>query len=478
MHPTPTSCCHPARRAAAALVLLPALGLAAPHAGAQLTPFLGLYNPVGVAADAAGNLFVSHDDVTATLVSKFAPGGQHLGSVRIGGFVDVGALGALATTANGTLLLLLNDGRLVAIDPNTLAPAFLFDLRTLPAQTSAIYDVVSGIVSGFGGVILPQFSTFGDLAILQRGTQTDLLVTALSQAQAFAYVLRVRLQGNTIVDARVLMSSNAETVTDRDLRQSPRLTRGIAVNRQGTVLTTLPYAIVRQDGTTTTPTPFDVAVAFPVDFDPADGVQAGETPVFALPNTLDLYSQGMTTDAAGNFYVVTNASGSAALGVAGEGILAVLPATLGQVASVASLGQPLTNFRDVAAGPRGDRVFVSVDLFSVGPAQDVVVTAPLASGVATEPGPPAAEAGVGHPYPNPFGDEATLTFTSAETGHVRAVHYDPLGRARQHLFDGPATSGVTYRLRLEGTTLPGGVYTVRVQGPGGAVVRPVVKSGR
>ncbi len=448
---------------------------AASAAHAQFVTFAQLGTPVGVATDADGNVFVSHDNVNATLVSKFGPNGTLLGSVQIGGFFDITALGTLASIpSSGVLLQLLSDGRLIAIDPENLALAFVMDVRSLAVDVSAVHDILSGTTSSFGGVIQPNLATYGDLAIRESGNRIDLFITGLSQAQAFPFVMRIGVQDNAIVEARVLMSSAAETVTDS--LQAQRLVRGIAVNNRGTVLTTLPYAVVSPEGIASTERPYDVAVAFPAAFDPSDGIAPGEGPRIVLGETVDLYSQGMTADAAGNFYIATNAVGTAALGTAGEGVLVILPVTLDRVLAVLALNRRLTSFRDVALSPNAERAYVSVELFSVGPAVDVVVAAPVTSIISSHATRTelSVQSLLSSPYPNPFADHATVEFETPTTHRVRVDLYDLLGRPLKVLYDGTATAGVVHKVPIDGSDLPPGVYVVRLVGGDFSASRRVV----
>ena len=433
-------------------------------AEAQFRTFTSVFIPAGVATDASGNVFVSHDNGTATFVTKFSASGTPLRSVQIGGFLDVGAIGAIAQVpSTGVLLHLLTNGVLIALNPADLSGNALLDLRALPVSTNAIYDVFSGTVSSFGGVIQPRFATFGDLAVYETSTYTDLFVTGMSQAQAFPFVMRVRIRNGAVESARVLLSSNAETVTAG--RQKPRVPRGIAVNRAGRVLTTLPFAFVSP----ASPQPFDVMVAFSASFDPSDGVQASERPVLPLGNRVDLYSRGMTTDAAGNFFVGTAEVGTAALGRPGEGVLVVLPPTADRVRGAVGLNQPLTAFLDVTVSPDGRRIYGGVNLPSVGPASDVVVVAEVAELVATDVAsevPPDPDAPLEAPRPNPFAGRALLRFAAPATGQTRVALYDLLGRERVLLFDGLLHAREAHEVAIVGDDLPAGVYVVRMKGPG------------
>jgi probable HAF family extracellular repeat protein len=82
---------------------------------------------------------------------------------------------------------------------------------------------------------------------------------------------------------------------------------------------------------------------------------------------------------------------------------------------------------------------------------------------ATEPdGPEAPSAFALHmPYPNPFDGRTTVGYDVAESGAVRLVVYDLLGREVAVLVDGPREAG-HHEAVLDGSRLAAGVYLVRM----------------
>lgn len=460
------------------LILVPVVAIlvsTAQNCAAQLAPFAELSVPVGVETDPAGNVYVSHDAVTATYVSKFSPNATFIGSAQIGGFFDIGALGALRRIpSTGTLLHLLKDGTLLAIDPANLTATTVLSLRSVPAAVNAIYDIFTRTTGSFGGTIQTAQATYGDFALHETSEGLELFVAGLSQASTFPFLMRVRLQGQHVTDARVLISSSAETVTDS--LQAQRLTRGVAVNAQGTVLTTLPFVTLDDEAVPTSERAYDVAVAFPVSFEPADGVAPAETPQLVLGPSVDVYSQGMTTDAAGRFYVVTNSVGTAALGIPGEGALLVFPPALNRLIGTARLNEALTSFRDVAVTPDADRLYITVERFSVGPAPDLVVSAPLASVVATKAAPSSSRVDgfLGLPYPHPFANRATVAFSAPVSEQTRLEMHDVLGRSLGILYEGTPPAGTVIKAEIDGSQFPAGAYTLRLTGESFARSRTIV----
>jgi hypothetical protein len=370
--------------------------------------FPNLFNPVGIYTDANRNIFLNHSPgvslfpgifLNQSVIAKFSPDSQPLKSVNAPTSMD--NIYLAPDPASGKIWGLTDYGQLMLIDPNTLNITRFLNVKNIPVDISSIYDIHTGTVDSFGGLLQPQFSSYGDIAVRQNGNVTELFITGRSQTQPFPFVMGIRLQGNTFLEAKVLASSKAEAdqkvtpppnfKTDEQGRtygydgRTVRLSPGIAVNQLGTVLTTLPFAQPSPSGNRTL---IEVPVALRSDFNPTDGIQAGEAPRVVL-NGIDLHSQGMTADAAGNFYIVTNSVGSRELR-AGEGILVTIPSTLNTVTGVGSIGQSLSSFRDVAVNPARSEAYVTVSTYTVGapgtfPADDLVVTFPV-SGLGGVPG--------------------------------------------------------------------------------------------
>jgi hypothetical protein len=76
--------------------------------------------------------------------------------------------------------------------------------------------------------------------------------------------------------------------------------------------------------------------------------------------------------------------------------------------------------------------------------------------------------------PNPFAVSARLTLEVAEAQHVTIAVYDALGRRVAVLHDGEVEAG-THALALDGSSLPAGLYVVRITGEGFAASRRVTR---
>jgi len=97
------------------------------------------------------------------------------------------------------------------------------------------------------------------------------------------------------------------------------------------------------------------------------------------------------------------------------------------------------------------------------------------SGITTAAEPGASPRGfaLSEAHPNPFTRRAAFTLEVAEAQHVQAEVYDALGRRVVVLHDGVMEAGA-HALVLDGSSLPAGVYVVRVTGEAFAATRRAV----
>ena len=84
--------------------------------------------------------------------------------------------------------------------------------------------------------------------------------------------------------------------------------------------------------------------------------------------------------------------------------------------------------------------------------------------MAGEPGPGDDASALSAPAPNPTTGVAELSLTVAQSQAVRVALFDALGREVAVLLDGQVAAGAAQTLRLEGRTLPAGLYVVRAVG--------------
>ena len=354
-----------------------------------------LTSPEGVAFDPEGNLYLSTLRPPASLPGSPDTDPTIIKLDRNGAVVNQLSLTG-ATFASprldflpelDSLVLFAPNGGLALLNPDTLDPIGAIDISRFAFDTSAIYDVATGEVSDFGGLIQPQLAAFGDIDVRVVDEDTvQFFVTGYAEGQTTPFVTRLELEvGVGFTEAKVILASSAETLPTAS--QSPRRSRGIAVNDQGIALTTLPIAT--PDPIATELQPLDVMVAFGADMNVNDGFSPEEVPV--IFDGIDLHSQGLTTDAAGNFYIATNSVGTEAFGIHGEGALVGISANLDQIIAVESLGYPASSFRDVAIDPLTGTPYATVNTFSVGTPDDDILVAfapePVAPALPTAPAP-------------------------------------------------------------------------------------------
>ncbi len=77
-------------------------------------------------------------------------------------------------------------------------------------------------------------------------------------------------------------------------------------------------------------------------------------------------------------------------------------------------------------------------------------------------------------YPNPFNPSTTVRFVVREASAVRAELFDATGRLVRVLLEGVVPGGGVQELEIEGESLPGGLYLVRIAGGGHVSSTPVL----
>jgi hypothetical protein len=316
------------RLAAAALCCCAALPAAA---AAQVAPatFATLNGPIGVTVAPDGSVFATYDGIGDVRLVKFNPQGQVVRQVAFGNFGSVGEVGKLALDpATGRVWDLFTTGEIRTFDPNTLDSVSLGTLRATPVDRSSVFDVSQGRRRDMSGEILPELSTFGDIALLRAGGLLDVFATGRSSS-GVPYVVRARFNGDAFIGAGAVVAASISSREDNSAR-------GVAVNAAGTVLTTLPTPDIRLD---VADRPYVFSSTFP---------EAGAAPRLALGGR-DLASRGMASDAAGNFYV-TGFIGSTICGRDAAGAIIVLSPD-GASARCHPFSPTPVNMQDVAAGP-------------------------------------------------------------------------------------------------------------------------------
>ena len=114
---------------------------------------------------------------------------------------------------------------------------------------------------------------------------------------------------------------------------------------------------------------------------------------------------------------------------------------------------------------------------AVGQAQTAAPLSPAAPDPASASdgtGTPGGAFALGVPYPNPFTEAATLTYTLDRSGPVRLELFDALGR-RVSVIEDDARPAGTYRVRFNGDALTPGLYVVRLTAGDHVATRRLVR---
>lgn len=354
--------------------------------------------PDGVATDTQGNLYVHFETTRTTEVAQLSPSGVFLDQERFGNglFDRTRFLGSRLDLdpdlSLNTVAMVTSDGEFIQITPT--GSGFRAEPRSAiqPNEviTDNVYDIHLGRTVPFG--LSDQDLNYGDIALFRSDAfpnEIEVYVTGSAQntAESFQmprrpFVMRVVVDSQFgILSAEIVTTSSAETFVAEDA------TRGIAVNWQGSVLTTLP---IRPPDALSDSETIDVAVMFPTAAVLSLATPSTLAEPVLLFDFLDLPSQGMTTDTAGNFYVATNDVGSSACEPDRSGALIVIPvdaqtgvpliqvddATTVTPAPSGAINQPTcfaiaprtdipVNSRDVAVSPVDHSVYVTLNILNL-----------------------------------------------------------------------------------------------------------------
>jgi hypothetical protein len=257
---------------------------------------------------------------------------------------------------SGRIYLLSPNGDILIIGPDTLQEiAERIQIRGLDVDTSAVFDVNA---ESFNSFELTPETLFGDIAVFhaQAGNvseQLKLFLTGLSDG--FPFVLQLQLDPTTgdVLSSRVILTSTAIAP------DSLSLPRGIAVNRQGSVLTTLPVSTA--DAVIDCP---DAVVTFTHNFSDTE-VDLPQV----LPASGGIPSWGMTTDANDNFYLVTGGVGNMACLRSGVGALVFVPFPFApftfSITPITVFPASISHPQDTAVSRLSDRsVYVTISNFN------------------------------------------------------------------------------------------------------------------
>jgi hypothetical protein len=317
--------------------------------------------PEGLTTDLQGKVVAHSSGASTTLLTQFTPDGMVLTQAPVGisGPIDsLRFLGSQLDTdpMSGRIYLLSPNGDILIIGPDTLQEiAERIMIRGLDVDTSAVFDVNA---ESFNSFELTPETLFGDIAVFhsQAGNvseQLKLFLTGLSDG--FPFVLQLQLDPTTgdVLSSRVILTSTAIAP------DSLSLPRGIAVNRQGSVLTTLPVSTA--DAVIDCP---DAVVTFTHNFSDTE-VDLPQV----LPASTGIPSWGMTTDANDNFYLVTGGVGNMACLRSGVGALVFVPFPLApftfSITPITVFPASISHPQDTAVSRLSDRsVYITISNFN------------------------------------------------------------------------------------------------------------------
>ncbi|MCC6492327.1 MAG: proprotein convertase P-domain-containing protein [Pirellulales bacterium] len=374
----------------------------------QVVPieFKSLPQPTGVTTDGFGQVSVMHvsTDSFSTVISTFTSLGQPVApSTAVLGDVPASLFTLRSSFADypaGEILALDQEGNLYRYQPGDLGATFIGSLRFFLYDASAIYDVQSGTTSSFGGVINPRLATYGDFAVYG-----DTLVATGFYTLPFVLSLKVTPQG---YDAKILASSQASY-------GGPGIARGVAVNNEGRVLTTLPYSPSGH---------LELGIDLPFAFD-LDFHSGGRAPYVPI-DVAFMSSWGMTTDTFGNYLVSTGVVGSSATPAGGGVVQIASDFSQYQAYDFLPGGSGLLYGRDVAVNADNSLAYLAVNaVFGTGSLSNVVLTLPYLP-LQQDVGPPITYSDIAPFQPAGWSDPLVIStvpgthadatrFTSADT---------------------------------------------------------------
>ncbi len=264
----------------------------------------------GITIDTSGDVFVSYNSTgfftgQQQSIAELTPNG---GSANVltttGSLAKPGMLTTVGTTATlpnisdaSEILELEPSGEIFAYDPNTGTQSQYDDLANYTPNASKVYDVQTGSSVNLSSDINLADATFGDFGVYQN----SLVIAA--ESNDWDFVMRLTY-GSSANVATVLVASPASD----GLSASPE---GVAVDSQGTVLTTLPYVPA---GSTSA---IHVPVGFSLFYDTGSSPQPS-IPSLGLTQIPNIESSGITVDPENNFIL---AATNSALYGSGPGIV-------------------------------------------------------------------------------------------------------------------------------------------------------------
>jgi hypothetical protein len=270
----------------------------------RVVPSLGFPDIAGITLDSSGDVYVSYNSTprfSTQQQQSVAEVNANGSLVSAGVFTTTGtsAVPGILTTVGGSaalpgisgaaeILELEPDGQLYAFDPASEASSQFDNLASYVPAAASVFDIQTGANVNLASQISLADATFGDIGV----DGSSLVVSA--ESNNWDFVMRVTYGSQAPGTATILVASPASD----GLTASPE---GVAVDPQGTALTTLPYM---QAGATTA---IHVAVGFNLFFDQGDSPQPF-MPALGLTAVPSIASTGITVDSQDNFILAVKTS--------------------------------------------------------------------------------------------------------------------------------------------------------------------------
>jgi hypothetical protein len=267
-----------------------------------VVPSLTFPGIAGITFDTSGDVFVSYDSTTQTSgqqqsVAEVGANG-YLASAGVftttGASADPGALTSVGASdslpsisGSGNILELQPNGQLFVFNPVSGTSSQYDNLPSYTANASNVFDVQTGASVNLGGQISLTGATYGDFGVYGN----SLVVSAESNHWDFVMRLTYGSSGGV---ATVLVASPASDGRSA----SPG---GVAVDSQGTVLTTMPYMPAGSAAA------IHVAVGFSLFYDTGSS-PAPTVPTLGLTSVPNIDSGGITVDSQNNFILAAKTS--------------------------------------------------------------------------------------------------------------------------------------------------------------------------
>ena len=314
----------------------------------QAQGFVQVPGPIGgLEFDQSENLYVQWDATLNYAITLFNTAGDDLATVPVGGLTIDSFDGKMARIpGTDDVLFLSRSGIIFRFGPD-LQPQPFINLLGLYNQPATAYEINRAAPAPF----VTGNPNWGDIAIHQPDPDSLLIyLSATTGASgAFPFITRIALRFSTN-EINTIIVAWSQGSNAGGFNQA----RGLAVNPQGIVLTTLPFGARTPIGS-----PIgilDSPVAFTVAF--PEIATAETVPRFVFrdadgqPEVLG--SVGMGTDLAGNFYIASGVVGTPICGTPGSSSgLIFLGADLSVPAQPCTpLPSILDRSTDVTVGPR------------------------------------------------------------------------------------------------------------------------------